>query len=108
MANAASPFGLTLSPTDVRRSLELAKYADSNGADSLWVIETRLVSDAIGPMAVYAAATERTRVGSAVLPLWTRNPALIATTFATLDLLAPGRIVLASELGGNLWPPESG
>ena len=102
MANAASPFGLTLSPTDVRRSLELAKYADSKGADSLWVIETRLVSDAIGPMAVYAAATERTRVGSAVLPLWTRNPALIATTFATLDLLAPGRIVLGL---GAWWEP---
>jgi 5,10-methylenetetrahydromethanopterin reductase len=53
-------------------------------------------------MAVYAAATERARVGSAVLPLWTRNPALIASTFATLDLLAPGRIVLGL---GAWWEP---
>ena len=102
MPDPTAPFGLTLSPTDVRGSLELAKYADRNGADSLWVIETRLVSDAIGPMAVYAAATERARVGSAVLPLWTRNPALIATTFATLDLLAPGRIILGL---GAWWEP---
>ena len=102
MVELAAQFGLTLSPTDVRQQVELAKYADRNGADSLWVIETRLVSDAIGPMAVYAAATERVRVGSAVLPLWTRNPALIASTFATLDLLAPGRIVLGL---GAWWEP---
>ncbi len=102
MAQPSAPFGLTLSPIDVRQNVELAKHADRKGADSLWVIETRLVSDAIGPMAVYAAATERARVGSAVLPLWTRNPALIASTFATLDLLAPGRIVLGL---GAWWEP---
>ena len=102
MPNLQARFGLTLSPTGVRQQLELAKYADRKGADSLWVIETRLVSDAIGPMAVYAAATERARVGSAVLPLWTRNPALIASTFATLDLLAPGRIVMGL---GAWWEP---
>ena len=87
-------FGLMLQGTNVRRDVELAKYADKQGADSVWVLETRLVSDAIGPMAVYAAATTHVRVGSAVLPLWTRNPALLASTFATLDLLAPGRIVI--------------
>ena len=53
-------------------------------------------------MAAYAAATERISVGSAVLPLWTRNPALLASTFATLDLLAPGRIVLGL---GAWWEP---
>ena len=102
MAESTTPFAITLSATDVRQQVELAKYAERKGADSLWVIETRLVADAIGPMAVYAAATERVRVGSAVLPLWTRNPALIASTFATLDLLAPGRIVLGL---GAWWEP---
>ena len=102
MAEPSAPFGLTLSPIEVRQNVDLAKHADRKGADSLWVIETRLVSDAIGPMAVYAAATERARVGSAVLPLWTRNPALIASTFATLDLLAPGRIVMGL---GAWWEP---
>ena len=102
MAESQAPFGLMLSGTDVREHLELAKHADRNGVDSLWVLETRLVSDAIGPMAAYAAATERISVGSAVLPLWTRNPALLASTFATLDLLAPGRIVLGL---GAWWEP---
>ena len=95
-------FGLMLQGTNVRRDVELAKYADKQGAHSVWVLETRLVSDAIGPMAVYAAATTHVRVGSAVLPLWTRNPALLASTFATLDLLAPGRIVMGL---GAWWEP---
>ena len=102
MAETPAPFGLVLPGTDVRQHLELAKYADRKGVDSLWVLETRLVADDIGLMAVYAASTERIRVGSAVLPLWTRNPALLASTFATLDLLAPGRIILGL---GAWWEP---
>lgn len=102
MAETLAPFGLVLPGTDVRQHVDLAKYADRKGIDSLWVLETRLVADAIGPMAVYAAATGQIRVGSAVLPLWTRNPALLASTFATLDLLAPGRIVLGL---GAWWEP---
>ncbi|MQF69966.1 LLM class flavin-dependent oxidoreductase [SAR202 cluster bacterium AD-804-J14_MRT_500m] len=95
-------FGLMLQGTNVKRDVELAKYADTHGAHSIWVLETRLVSDAIGPMAVYAAATTKVQVGSAVLPLWTRNPALLASTFATLDLLAPGRIIMGL---GAWWEP---
>ena len=102
MTELPAPFGLILPGIDVRQHVEMAKYADRIGVDSLWVLETRLVADAIGPMAVYAAATERIRIGSAVLPLWTRNPALLASTFATLDLLAPGRIVLGL---GAWWEP---
>ena len=86
----------------MHRNIEVARYAEQAGADSIWVNEGRLAADAIVPMAVYASATERVRIGSAVIPLWTRNPALIAQTFATLDALAPGRIVLGL---GAWWEP---
>ena len=89
-------FGITLPGAGVRDHLELARYADRVGVDSIWVIETRLTTDAISPLAVYASATERIRLGAGVLPLWTRNPALIAQTFATLDMLVPGRMILAA------------
>ena len=102
MAESTARFGLMLPGTNVRQDVEIAKYAERAGGDSLWVLETRLVADAVGPMAVYAAATERIRIGSAVLPLWTRNPALLASTFATLDLLAPGRMVMGL---GAWWEP---
>ena len=96
------PFGVTLTGHDLRRNLEYAQAMEAAGADSIWVYETGLDTDAITPMAVYAAATERVRVCSGVIPVWTRNPALIAQTAATLDLLAPGRIVLGL---GAWWDP---
>ena len=96
------PFGVTLTGHDLRRNLEHAQAMEAAGADSVWVYETGLDTDAITPMAVFAAGTKRVRVGSSVLPVWTRNPALIAQTAATLDLLAPGRIVLGL---GAWWDP---
>ena len=95
-------YGLRLPPMGVRDNLELAKYADRLGVDSSWVIETRLTADAVTPLSAYAAVTERMRMGTAVIPLWTRNPALIAQTFATLDANAPGRIILGI---GAWWEP---
>lgn len=102
MTASQDRFGITLPGTNVRENIEVAQYADSKGVDSIWVIETRLTTDAIGPMAVYASATDRVRLGSGVIPLWTRNPALIAQSFATLDLLAPGRVILGL---GAWWEP---
>ena len=102
MAELPEKFGIKLSGTNIRKNLELAKYADRKGIDSIWVVEGSLMFDAISPMAIYATATDRVRVGSAIIPLWTRNPALIAQTFATLDFLAPGRIVLGL---GAWWDP---
>ena len=102
MVNSANRFGITLYGRDMRANVEMARYAERKGVDSIWVIETRLTADAIGPMALYASATDRIRVGSGVIPMWTRNPALIAQTFATLDSIAPGRIVLGL---GAWWEP---
>jgi 5,10-methylenetetrahydromethanopterin reductase len=53
-------------------------------------------------MAAFAASTERLLVGSGVVNTWTRNVALLASTFVTLDDLAPGRIVLGI---GAWWDP---
>jgi 5,10-methylenetetrahydromethanopterin reductase len=53
-------------------------------------------------MAAYAASTKRIKVGSGVINNWTRNAALTAATFLTLDDLAPNRIVLGI---GAWWDP---
>ena len=102
MAELPGQYGIKLSGRNIRKNLELARYADRKGIDSIWVVEGRLTVDAISPMAIYATATDRVRVGSAVIPMWTRNPALIAQTFATLDIVAPGRIVMGL---GAWWDP---
>jgi len=54
------------------------------------------------PMAAYAAVTDRLKVGSGVINNWTRNIGLLASTFLTLDDLAPDRIICGV---GAWWDP---
>ena len=75
---------------------------ESKGFEAVWQAETRLVRDAIVPMAAYAAVTERIKVGSGVINNWTRNIGLLAATFLTLDDLAPNRIICGI---GAWWDP---
>jgi 5,10-methylenetetrahydromethanopterin reductase len=82
--------------------LDYARYAEEHGFEAVWQAESRLVRDAIVPMAAYAAVTERLKVGSGVINNWTRNIGLLAATFLTLDDLAPNRIICGI---GAWWDP---
>jgi 5,10-methylenetetrahydromethanopterin reductase len=87
---------------DLRDGLDYVKYAEQRGFEAVWQAESRLVRDAIVPMAAYAAVTERLKIGSGVINNWTRNIGLLAATFLTLDDLAPGRIICGL---GAWWDP---
>jgi 5,10-methylenetetrahydromethanopterin reductase len=87
---------------DLRDGLDYVRYAESKGFEAVWQAESRLVRDAIVPMAAYAAVTERIKVGSGVINNWTRNIGLLAATFLTLDDLAPNRIICGI---GAWWDP---
>ena len=87
---------------DLRDGLEIVKYAEKKGFDAVWQAESRLVRDAIVPMAAYAAVTEKIKVGSGVINNWTRNVGLLAATYLTLDDLAPDRIICGI---GAWWDP---
>jgi 5,10-methylenetetrahydromethanopterin reductase len=87
---------------ELRDGLEYVKYAESRGFEAVWQAESRLVRDAIVPMAAYAAVTEKIKVGSGVINNWTRNIGLLASTFLTLDDLAPNRIICGI---GAWWDP---
>jgi len=86
----------------IRDGMEYVRYAEQRGFHAVWQAESRLVREATVPMAAFAAVTERITVGSGVVTNWTRNPALLAATFSTLDDLAPGRIILGI---GAWWDP---
>lgn len=86
----------------IRDGMRYAQLAESAGFAAVWQAESRLVREATVPMAAFAAVTERIKVGSGVVNNWTRNPALLASTFSTLDDLAPGRVVLGL---GAWWDP---
>jgi len=83
-------------------AIQYVQYAEDRGFEAVWQAESRLVRDAIVPMAAYAATTKRIKVGSGVINNWTRNAALTAATFLTLDDLAPNRIMLGI---GAWWDP---
>jgi len=87
---------------NLRDGLEYARYAEEKGFEAVWQAESRLVRDAIVPMAAYAAVTNKIKVGSGVINNWTRNIGLLAATFLTLDDLAPNRIICGI---GAWWDP---
>ncbi len=87
---------------DLRDGLDYVRYAEEKGFEAVWQAESRLVRDAVVPMAAYAAVTERLLVGSGVINNWTRNIGLLASTFLTLDDLAPNRIICGL---GAWWDP---
>jgi len=82
--------------------IQYARYAESKGFEAVWQAESRLVRDAIVPMAAFAATTTKLKVGSGVINNWTRNIGLLAATFLTLDDLAPNRIICGI---GAWWDP---
>jgi 5,10-methylenetetrahydromethanopterin reductase len=83
-------------------AIQYVQYAESRGFEAVWQAESRLVRDAIVPMAAFAATTRRIKIGSGVINNWTRNAAVIAATFLTLDDLAPDRIICGI---GAWWDP---
>jgi 5,10-methylenetetrahydromethanopterin reductase len=86
----------------IRDGMAYVRYAEERGFEAVWQAESRLVREATVPMAAYAAVTSRIKVASGVIPIWTRNVGLLAATFATLDELAPGRVILGL---GAWWEP---
>lgn len=86
----------------LQEGMEYVKYAEERGFEAVWQAESRLVRDAIVPMAAFAAVTKRIKVGCGVINNWTRNIGLLAATFLTLDDLAPDRIICGI---GAWWDP---
>ena len=83
-------------------AIKYVQYAEQRGFEAVWQAESRLVRDAIVPMAAFAATTSRIKIGSGVINNWTRNAGVIAATFLTLDDLAPNRIICGI---GAWWDP---
>ena len=93
---------------DIRYELEMAKYAEARGFSEIWQADTRLARDCIVMMSAFLTETKRLRLGSGVLPIWTRNPAVIAASWSTMWELGGkgpdgrGRVMLGL---GAWWEP---
>ncbi|MEM6280797.1 MAG: LLM class flavin-dependent oxidoreductase [Chloroflexota bacterium] len=99
----ADPVALYLQDAhDLQDAIKYVQYAEEKGFDAVWQAESRLVRDAIVPMAAFAATTTKIKIGSGVVNNWTRNTAVMAATFLTLDDLAQDRILYGV---GAWWDP---
>jgi len=76
-----------------RSVLDLARRAEALGYTDLWSMES-FGNDAFSPLAAAAAVTDRIRLGTAIVPVFTRPPALIAMSSATVQQISNGRLIL--------------
>lgn len=93
----------------IEYELEMAKYAEERGFSEIWQADTRLARDCIVLMSAFLTHTKKLRIGSGILPIWTRNPAVIAASWSTMWELGgkvdgQGRVMLGI---GAWWEPIS-
>ncbi len=98
---------------DTGELVKFAQKAEELGFDSLWVIEHLLVAnpiyrctwfDPLISLASVAASTEKIKLGTAILVLPLRTPAVLAKEVATLDVVSKGRVILG--VGNGWWEKE--
>jgi alkanesulfonate monooxygenase SsuD/methylene tetrahydromethanopterin reductase-like flavin-dependent oxidoreductase (luciferase family) len=85
-------------------TLQVIELGEQLGFDSAWVRHRHLQYGISSPVAVLAAATQRTRrieLGTAVIPLGWENPLRLAEDLATVDVLSGGRL----NPGISVGPP---
>jgi alkanesulfonate monooxygenase SsuD/methylene tetrahydromethanopterin reductase-like flavin-dependent oxidoreductase (luciferase family) len=85
-------------------TLEIIQLGERLGFDSAWVRHRHLQFGISSPIAVLAAASQRTSridLGTAVIPLGWENPLRLAEDLATVDILSGGRL----NPGVSVGPP---
>jgi len=75
-------------------SIARAKAAERLGYESVWTTQLPDARDASLVLAAYALNTDRVKLGTAVLPIYTRHPTAMAQMAASLDELSHGRFIL--------------
>ena len=101
--------GLTLwADRDVAALARLAACAERTGFDDVWWPDHYMHRDVGATLTACALATERVRLGTAVTSPLLRHPAALASLFASLAEIAPGRIVAGIGPGGWELPAHLG
>ncbi|HWL33424.1 MAG TPA: LLM class flavin-dependent oxidoreductase, partial [Gaiellaceae bacterium] len=91
--------GMQLGYDDPIGSVAMAEEADRLGFDSVWTSEA-WGADAVTVASWIAATTERIGIGTAIMQLPARTPAMTVMTAATLDQLSGGRVLLGLGTSG--------
>ena len=80
-------------PFDVRKSCDLVRHAEAIGYTDAWSAESN-GPDAFSVASAAGIATETIRIGTAIVPVFTRPPALIAMSTLAAQQACGGRFCL--------------
>lgn len=81
--------------------IEIAQQAEDLGYDSIWVPEM-WGRDAFSILGLLAAHTSKIKLATGIIPVYSRSPAVIAQTIATLDEISEGRMILGLGTSGPI------
>src|SRR6185436_1007535 len=94
-------------PPDLDMCRRVAEHAEILGYESLWIADTGAGPDPFVVAAVAASVTRRARIGTAVVPIYTRALPVHAAGAGSVAQLAPGRFILglgiSSETIVDAW-----
>jgi F420-dependent oxidoreductase-like protein len=82
-----------------KESVQQVADLERAGLDIVWVAEAYSF-DAISQMGYLAAKTDHIQIGSGIVNVYSRTPALMAMTFAGLDYVSDGRIICGLGASG--------
>jgi len=82
--------------------IHLAKVSEAMGFSHIWVGDSHLIwREAYVNMAAMAVHTTRVKLGTGVTNPLTRHPSVVASSYATLEEYAPGRMIVGIGLGDS-------
>jgi 5,10-methylenetetrahydromethanopterin reductase len=85
-------------PFERQDLLELASLAEERGYDTIWLPEGS-GSDAMTQLTAFATSTQHIKLGTGILPIFSRTPTLTAMSAGGLDALSNGRFILGLGVG---------
>ena len=95
-------FLLGYSGKHIHIPIELIKQAESIGYDSVWTAEA-YGNDSVTTATWVLANTEKIRVGTAIMQMPARTPAMCAMTAMSLDQLSGGRFIVGLGASARRW-----
>jgi 5,10-methylenetetrahydromethanopterin reductase len=101
--SARMEFGVGLFPTEpLPKMIQLAKLSEKLGFSHVWIGDSHLIwREAYVNMAAAALNTKKVKLGTGVTNPLTRHPSVVASAYATLEELAPGRFIVGIGLGDS-------
>uniref|UniRef100_UPI003B3BA072 LLM class flavin-dependent oxidoreductase n=1 Tax=Pseudactinotalea sp. TaxID=1926260 RepID=UPI003B3BA072 len=92
----------------ITHAAEMTRRAEDLGFASVWLADHYFHRDVSAALALMMTATERVRLGTAVMSPFLRHPTLLASLGATLREIGPDRFVLGLGAGGYEFASEMG